>query len=661
MCGIVGIWNQTADAKVSLDAAVDRLNHRGPDDSGVWFDETAGIGLGSTRLSILDLSDAGHQPMTSVCERYVIVFNGEIYNHMELRARLENSAFDSSRLSSRGQGVAVWRGHSDTETLLAHVAAWGVEKTLKATVGMFALALWDRQEKKLVLARDRLGEKPLYYGYVNGTFCFASELKALRTIPGFEGHINRGALALLMRHNYVPAPHSIFLGISKLPAGTWLELPAALACKRDLPQPHMYWSARKAALNGVASPLAFESDAEAVSALETELSRSVLGQMLADVPLGAFLSGGIDSSTVVALMQVQSSRPIKTFSVGFREGGYDEAQFASAVARHLGTEHTELYISPKDALGVIPKLPIIYDEPFSDSSQIPTFLIAQLARQRVTVSLSGDGGDELFGGYTRYFLAARLWRKIDRMPRAMRRAAARLILTVSPSAWDHLYQLAAPFIPRHRRWPALGDKLHKGAALLHRGSGMALYRGLVSHWDPAEIVLNTAEPSTLLTDDGLSVLSLTEKMMLLDAVTYLPDDILVKVDRAAMAVSLETRVPLLDHRIFEFAWRLPLRYRVRDGIGKWLLRQVLYKHVPYALIDRPKMGFGVPIDSWLRGPLRGWAEELLSESRLKREGFFDSTPIRKKWREHLAGARNWQYHLWDVLMFQAWLEQQQTR
>lgn len=645
MCGIVGIWSAGTAPAHTLDESVRRLAHRGPDDSGTWFDEAAGLGLGFVRLAIQDLSPAGHQPMHATNGRYVITFNGEIYNHLALRVQL-------------GDHAPSWRGHSDTETLLACFSAWGVVKTLKATVGMFAIALWDRQEKKLTLARDRMGEKPLYYGYVGGAFVFGSELKALTCLPGFTGDIDRGALALLMRHNYIPAPHSIYKGLAKLLPGAWLELSADAVLQQRLPAPQAYWSAVDAAFAGVTDPLNFATEAQAVDALEAELIRTVKGQLMADVPLGAFLSGGVDSSTIVALMQTQSNRPVKTFSIGFREDGYDEAKFAGEVARHLGTEHTELYLSAEDALGVIPSLPTLYDEPFSDSSQIPTFLVAKLARQRVTVSLSGDGGDELFGGYIRYFLAARLWQKIDSLPRALRGAAARMIIALHPQAWDRIYALAAPFIPKSQRWPTPGDKLHKGAALLNCNDSTELYRGLVSHWDPATIVLGANEPSTQLAGTLPGLPTFTQQMMLLDAVSYLPDDILVKVDRAAMGVSLETRVPLLDHRVFEFAWRLPTHYKVRHGTGKWLLRQVLYKHVPRELFDRPKMGFGVPIDSWLRGPLRGWAESLLDASRLRQEGYFSPGPIRQKWLEHQAGTRNWQYYLWDVLMFQAWLEAQ---
>jgi asparagine synthase (glutamine-hydrolysing) len=438
--------------------------------------------------------------------------------------------------------------------------------------------------------------------------------------------------------------------------GTWLEISPDIVSRREMPVPRPYWSAIEHAQSGLRNKLSFASDEEAVSSLDGLLRQAIAGQMVADVPLGAFLSGGIDSSTVVSLMQAQSARPVRTFSIGFHVPGYDEAQHAKAVARHLGTDHLELYVSPEDALAVIPKLPAIYDEPFSDSSQIPTYLVAQLARKHVTVSLSGDGGDELFGGYNRYFLGARIWRYLSRTPRVLRTLAARTILAKSPMFWDALYAFMAPFIPPSVRLAAPGDSLHKGARLLDADNGMALYRRLVSHWEPDELVLDEREPNTSFFGKQLSLPSLTDVMMALDAVTYLPDDILVKVDRAAMAVSLETRVPLLDHRLFEFAWRLPMRHKIRGGVGKWLLRQVLYRYVPQRLIDRPKMGFGVPIDGWLRGPLRDWSETLLDESRLRREGYFDPGSIRRKWQEHISGRCNWQYHLWDVLMFQSWHE-----
>ncbi|MBS0425560.1 MAG: asparagine synthase (glutamine-hydrolyzing) [Proteobacteria bacterium] len=651
MCGIAGVFGgniSSIDYENVLERIGNVIAHRGPDDSGIWFDRDAAVGLVHRRLSILDLSPAGHQPMFSASKRFVMVFNGEIYNHLKLREELEKLG-----------RAPDWRGHADTESLLAAFECWGVEVTLKKTVGMFAIALWDKQDRKLILARDRMGEKPLYYGYIGSILAFGSELKALREIPGFDGKIDRGALALLMRHSYVPAPYSIYQNFFKLPPSTWLEFSVDALRRRDKPVPMAYWSAKEAAFAGTANPFKFNSDVEAINALESELTQSVLGQMMADVPLGAFLSGGVDSSTVVALMQAQSCRPVKTFSIGFNEEGYDESGFAKEVARHLGTEHTELYVSPQEAMGVIPRLSSIFDEPFSDVSQIPTFLVSKLAHQQVTVSLSGDGGDELFCGYNRYFLTARLWRIISHLPVSLRKITASAILGISPYRWDFIYKLVSGFVPKRRRWPLIGDKLHKGATLLKCHDGHSLYRTMISHWMPEDVVLEMSEPDTELTSMSIGGLSsLVEQMMLLDSISYLPDDILTKVDRAAMAVSLETRVPLIDHRVYEFAWRLPMQYKVRNGDSKWLLRQVLYKYIPRELIDRPKMGFGVPIDSWLRGPLRDWAEDLLDESRLKREGFFNPAPIRQRWLEHSRGSRNWQYHLWDVLMFQSWIEHQ---
>jgi asparagine synthase (glutamine-hydrolysing) len=648
MCGLAGIIGAKfcpERLEGTLHRMGDAIAHRGPDDSGTWLDPSAGAGLVHRRLSIVDLSPAGHQPMISASGRFVLVFNGEIYNHLELRSGIQNLGLKCD-----------WRGHSDTETLLAGFDAWGIEETLRRSVGMFAIAVWDRQRRSLILARDRLGEKPLYYGYAAGALAFASEIKALLQVHGFAPAIDRAALALLMRYNCVPAPHTIYEGVAKLPPATWLEFPLDAIKHRNWPEPQAYWSAQQAAVQGAARPLAFASDAEAVGSLEAMLEQAIAGQMMADVPLGAFLSGGVDSSTVVALMQKLSSRPVKTFSIGFSEAAYNEAAFAKRVAQHLGTEHTELYVSPQDALDVIPKLPGIYCEPFSDSSQIPTFLVAKLARQRVTVSLSGDAGDELFGGYTRYFLAARLWDKIERIPFGLRRAAASALLSIGPATWDGVYRAMSPLIRKKNRWPAPGDKLHKGAAMLNARDISTLYGRLVSHWLPEEIMLGNREQDTTFMAGANCLPSAIEKMMLCDSITYLPDDILVKVDRAAMASSLETRTPLLDHRLYEYAWRLPLSYKVRGGIGKWLLREVLYRHVPRELIERPKMGFGVPIDSWLRGPLREWAEDLLAESRLRNEGYFQPAPIRQKWLEHLSGRRNWQYLLWDVLMFQAWQE-----
>jgi len=656
MCGFVGVLDssQHLRKKVILDNVVERMadaiRHRGPDDSGIWSDSASGIALAHRRLSIQDLSPAGHQPMCSSSGRYVIAFNGEIYNHLSLRESLCGVEPHNSKVA--------WKGHSDTETLLACIELWGIEKTLVNAVGMFAFALWDREKRQLILARDRFGEKPFYYGISNGSLMFASELKAIRKHPEFSGEIDRGALAVFMRHSGVTGSHCIYSGFSKLLPGTWLAVTQKDVESGQLPEPEVYWSAFEQALNGVASPFSFVSDAQAADELERLLGQSISGQMLSDVPLGAFLSGGIDSSTVVALMQAQSSIPVKTFSIGFHEEAYNEAQHAKAVAQHLGTDHHELYVTSEDALAVIPGLSSIYDEPFADASQIPTFLVMQMTRQHVTVGLSGDGGDELFGGYNRYFMVASLWKKIKYMPLVLQRLVASIITTFSPSVWNHIFTVLSPILPSGMRFSLPGDKLHKGASVLGNRDGKALYRQLVSHWDPADIILAAEEPSTLLDDEWPELPSLIEQMMVLDAVTYLPDDILVKVDRAAMAVSLETRIPILDHRVFEFAWRLPMHMKIRNGQGKWLLRQVLYRHVPKGLIERPKMGFGVPIDTWLRGPLFEWAEELLDESRLKREGYFNPSPIRQKWKEHLSGQRNWQYPLWNVLMFQSWLEMQ---
>ncbi|MGO9460338.1 MAG: asparagine synthase (glutamine-hydrolyzing) [Rhodomicrobium sp.] len=648
MCGLAGIFGGSFSPdgfENALRQMGGVISHRGPDDSGTWFDCDAGVGLVHRRLSILDLSPAGHQPMASASGRFVIAFNGEIYNHPEIRSRVQASIVNIA-----------WRGHSDTETLLAGFDAWGIEETLRQSVGMFAFAVWDRERRTLILARDRMGEKPLYYGYTGSVLAFGSELKALLQVPGFSPAIDRGALALLLRHACVPAPHSIYEGLAKLPPATWLEFSLDAVQRRSWPKPMAYWSAERAAAAGVASPLEFASSEEAADALESMLRQAIAGQMVADVPVGAFLSGGVDSSVTVALMQALSSRPVKSFTIGFNEAGYDEAIFAKEVARHLGTEHIELYVSPQEALDAIPELPEIYSEPFADPSQIPTFLVAKLARQHVTVSLSGDGGDELFGGYNRYLLAARLWDKIERIPVGLRRAAASGILAIPPSVWDKLYAPVASVIPKKHRLPAPGDKLHKGAPLLYCESGWSLYQQLVKHWPAADVVLGADEPDSEFIRSAPGLPSLTEQMMLLDTVSYLPDDILAKVDRAAMAVSLESRAPLIDHRLYEFAWRLPLQYKIRGGTGKWLLRQVLYKHVPRKLIERPKMGFAMPIDSWLRGPLRGWAEELLDERRIRNEGYLNPAPIRQKWREHLSGTRNWQYQLWAVLMFQAWHE-----
>ncbi len=624
MCGIAGFVDPGArlkDPAASLRRMADSLAHRGPDDEGVWLDPEVVLGLGHRRLAIVDLSQEGHQPMSSASGRYVMTYNGEVYNHDALRREL-------------GKDGHTFRGHSDTETMLAAIEAWGLERALDRFVGMFAFAIWDRTARRLTLVRDRIGIKPLYHGIINGVFVFASELKALRDFPGFSGEIDRNAIALHLHHNYIPAPHTIYQGMKKLMPGHILSLDVPDTGELA-PQTRSYWSALEVANHGRCNQFS-GSPEDAVARLDALLRDAVQLRMLADVPLGAFLSGGIDSSTVVALMQAQSTQPIKTFSIGFHEDAYNEAGYAKAVADYLGTDHTELYVSPKDAMEVIPSLPTHYDEPFSDPSQIPTFLVSKLARKHVTVSLSGDGGDELFYGYDRYLFAQRLWKTINWMPRRARISLGNALLAAMPASWRIPTALAE----------VLAVKGPEG-----------LYRRVRSHWkNPGAVVLGADEwmiGSSLLAQHA-ALKELTQWMMFHDLISYLPDDILVKLDRTSMAVGLEARVPILDHRVVEFAWTLPQDYKWRSGHGKWILRQVLYQYVPQKLIDRPKMGFGVPIDSWLRGPLREWCEDLLDEQRLRSEGYFDPTAVREKWREHLSGRHDWHYYLWDVLMFQSW-------
>jgi asparagine synthase (glutamine-hydrolysing) len=640
MCGITGFVNaQHPQTEERLSQIIGQMTgsifHRGPDDSGMWIDPNAGVVLGFRRLAILDLSPNGHQPMLSSNERYVIIFNGEIYNFSDLRESLTKLGH-------------TFRGTSDTEIVLAGIVEWGVEQTVRKLNGMFAIALWDKQERTLCLIRDRLGIKPLYYGWQNGEFLFGSELKTLCAHPAFNAEIDRDALSLYLKYTYIPAPYSIYCGIKKLLPGTLLYI------KFDQPQPlenvHAYWSAMEAVANGVQNRF-HGADQDAVDELDVLLRESVRLRMIADVPLGAFLSGGIDSSLIVALMQAQSNRPVKTFTIGFHESGFNEAVYAKEVARHLRTDHTELYVSPNEAMSVIPKLPTLYDEPFGDSSQIPTYLVSKLAREHVTVSLSGDGGDELFGGYSRYFRAKNVWTSMGWIPFSARRGLGGLSAGIS----NYIAKKGGDATA------SLNTKFFFLSEVLGAKNPENLYLRLVSQWEnPEQLVVNGREPLTLLDTLGRSPAGLNyiEKMMYLDLVTYLPEDILVKLDRASMGVSLEGRVPYLDdHRVVEFAWRLPFEMKVRDGKGKWIMRQVLYRYVPKKMIERPKMGFGVPIVSWLRGPLREWAEALLDEKRIEHEGYLNPSLIQKRWSEHKKNLKNWQYPLWTVLMFQSWLEQ----
>lgn len=644
MCGIAGLIadpliSDSDGLRTRASKMANAIFHRGPDDGDVWIDADVGLALIHRRLSILDLSPAGHQPMQSACSRYLVVYNGEIYNWEELRRELEVV----------GRAPA-WRGHSDTEVLLACIVAWGLEATLHRVRGMFALALWDRVQKTLTLARDRIGEKPLYYGRVDEGFVFGSELKALRALRSARFDTDPSALALMLRYGYVPAPYSIYQGVFKLPPGSLLRVTAD-GC---FGKPSLWWNFATEAQERVASPRVL-SDGEALDELEAVLGAAIDEQMVADVPLGALLSGGLDSSTVVALMQARGRRPVRTFTIGFAEGNYDEAVHARAVARYLGTEHTELYVDPTQARDIIPRLPDIYDEPFADSSQIPTALVCALTRQHVTVCLSGDAGDELFAGYNRYFWATSLWRRLGRVPPGLRKMLADALSAVPVGAYNNFFGTFGSMLPARLRVSNPGDKLHKLAEVIGAPSPEALYRELVSQWRGALPLHGIAEPSTLVADpDRWPVLpGFSERMMAVDTLSYLPDDILVKVDRAAMATGLETRVPFLDARVIDFAWSLPFRQKVRNGQGKWLLRQLLYRHLPAQLVERPKQGFGVPIEHWLRGPLRDWAEDLLSPTALSEDGLLEPAPIRAMWKRHLSG-RNVQYALWNVLMYQAW-------
>lgn len=645
MCGIAGLLSARADTQAevlerSVRAMADTLAHRGPDDAGTWVDAEAGVALGHRRLAILDLSPAGHQPMVSEDGRLVLSYNGEVYNFRELRAELEG-------------GGHKFRGSGDTEVLLAAIGAWGLETALQRAWGMFAFALWDRARRVLWLARDRAGKKPLYYGSAGGRLLFGSELKALAAHPDFAAGIDRDALGLYLRYGWVPGPHSIYRGVRKLPAGSFVALAPGQAADAVSPRP--YWSAREVAERGAREPFAGSLE-EAVEALDALLGDAVGRRMISDVSLGALLSGGIDSSTVVALMQARSARPVRTFSIGFREAGFDEAGHARAVAAHLGTQHTELYLEPADALALIPKLPELYDEPFADASQIPTFAVAKLARESVTVALSGDGGDELFAGYNVYTESLRRWRELEQTPRAARRARARALRTAGRLGWRLQARSAQPRRADERR--PLFARLEKRARLLDATDAVDVFARKKAQ-DGRGLALG-ARPLRSLFEARAARADLDEpvrQMLYLDFVAYLGDDILVKVDRASMGTSLEVRCPLLDHRVVELAWSLPLEMRLGDG-GKRVLRRLLARYVPPTLIDRPKAGFSVPVEHWLRGPLREWGESLLDEGRLRREGFLDPAGVRRIWRQHQLGWLSRDQLLWNVLMFQAWLDAQ---
>ncbi|MDZ4753820.1 MAG: asparagine synthase (glutamine-hydrolyzing) [Phycisphaerae bacterium] len=653
MCGLVGFIDAAgfvSDAPPLLRAMAETIRHRGPDDDGVCFDAHSRVGFGYRRLATQDLSLHGHQPMTSASERFTIAFNGEIYNFNLLR----------EELAALG---ATFRGHSDTEVMLAAFEAWGVRASVDRFVGMFAFGVWDARERELVLVRDRLGVKPLYVGFTgegsrpldgaalatNTSLVFASELKPFKRFPRMRFDIDRGALALYTRYGYVPTPWSIYRSVKKLPAGHLLRIRDGRCVLEQ------YWSTKAAAERGAAQPFR-GGDADAVDALEALLQDSVRIRMIADVPLGAFLSGGIDSSAVVAAMTAVAGSSVRTFTIGVRDPVYDEAPYARAVAKHLGTDHIEQYVDPDDALSVIPSLPFIWDEPFADSSQIPTLIVSRAARQHVTVILSGDGGDELFGGYYRYRWVRSLWNRLRHLPQPMRRVAASMLQALPAPAMNQTLGPLMRALPASLRMNTLGDRAHKLAGLLTSRDPWELFHRLTSIvQSPRALLLDSHEPRTPLSDPSwlADVPDLETRMMQADMVSYLVDDILVKVDRASMAASLEAREPLLDHRLVEFALSLPTSMKIRNGTTKWLLREVLHRRVPRELFDRPKQGFSIPLDRWLVGPLRPWAEELLSERRLREEGFFRPDAVRRLWDAQLRGGRM-QHQLWTVLMFQAW-------
>lgn len=645
MCGITGIatWRSGISLVAEIERMTQTLQHRGPDDQGIWTDDAAGIGLGQRRLAIIDLSPQGHQPMTSASGRYVLSFNGEIYNFAELRDQLDAAG-----------RAPQWRGHSDTEVLLASIEAQGIEETLRRTVGMFAISLWDRNTRTLTLARDRMGEKPLYYGEVASRVLFGSELKALRAVAGGALSLDREALAEFMRFGYVPAPRTIHRGLRKLPPGHWVQLSGPSDAAAMAPRP--YWDLAGVANEELRAALADKEEGWLIDETERRLREAVRLQMVSDVPLGAFLSGGIDSSTIVALMQSQSTQRVRTYTIGFDQPGFNEAPFAMDVARHLGTEHTELYVTAKDAEDLVPRLSDIYDEPFADASQIPTTLVSHMTRRHVTVALSGDGGDELFAGYPRYGATEALWQRTARFPQVLRRSAAAALQAPSAQAWNRLLS----FLPSHHHQAINGRRLHRLARVLRSEGPGEMYLRLMSQWQPEDGLVRGTSNRDFTLPHWSDTHSTFDAMRLWDLRQYLPDDLLVKVDRASMNASLEARAPLLDHRVVEFALALPRRVLERDGVGKWVLRQVLYRHVPRALVERPKSGFAVPLGSWLRGSLRSWAGELLRPEVLD-DNLLDVARVHEMWQEHLSGRIDRSSYLWNVLMFQTWWRDIQRR
>ncbi len=647
MCGIAGYFSLKgmSDAKGILNRMSVSLRHRGPDDKGIWFDGNIGIGFAHRRLSIIDVSEQGVQPMVSHTGRFVICYNGEVYNFKELRREL-----DSKNIK--------WRGTSDTEVLLAGFETWGVETTLVKLNGMFAFVLWDKKKKILYLARDPLGKKPLYYGFNNGIFFFASELKALKTHPEFKPAIDRNVLPLLLRHSYIPTPYSIYHGIKKLLPGSFCSVGVKEVKEKQAPKPRQFWDLETVALQGISSPLSGPIE-NVTDQLEKVLSDAVSRRMISDVPLGAFLSGGIDSSLIVALMQKISDKPVKTFSIGFDETGYNEADSAKQVARILGTDHTELYVTPQQAIDVIPQLPVLFDEPFADSSQIPTFLVSKMTRKYVTVALSGDGGDEMFAGYNRHFWGRYLWEKLENKPVILKKIFKGVINSFSPSTWNSIFSRLNFVLPKAMKQTMPGDKLAKLSSVLASENKKEFYYNLTSWWQRTDTLVKEAkEPRTLLNSFSKwpDIEDFTQLMQFMDMKTYLTDDILTKVDRSSMGASLEARAPLLDREVLRFSWKIPLEMKIQPHSGKIILKKMLARYLPEYIFDRPKSGFGLPLDQWLRSDLSDWANDLLSADRLRKQDYFNVGAVKKAWNDHLAGKCNMQYHLWNILMFQAWLE-----